>query len=169
MPIGSVWSESTTLNFSGNIRVKPCVIRSKNQLSVVKLGRWQRLTDFPKIGSTSTPINHSFYITCESGSALRTITYEATPTNSGGEEYIKITNEGAEEVATGVAVKVVTLTNNNTIKLNTPMENQVGIVSLGGDWGTNMYNLNIQVQYIRTGDITPGQANATLGFTLTHE
>lgn len=162
----SAWSESTTLDFSGNIRQKPCTFKLSSQHQVMNLGRWQSRSDFPRIGSVSKPVSGELFFGCYSAK-LRTITYEATSVSSEGSEYIKITNEGAEGNASGIAVKFYDKYQKKEVKLNTPINSH--FTPYFSSSKENQYVVYIEAQYIRIGNVTPGLANAVLSISLTHE
>ncbi|AWS49698.1 MULTISPECIES: fimbrial protein [Providencia] len=158
-PTNVTWT-LTTLNMPTNairINVLSCSLKNNQSTYNIDMQDWYD-TQFPNIGSTSTPVNIPITLTCAAGTNIKaTVTsskYEDTATGKLG---LTGTNS-----ATGVAIQLLDK-NNNPIKLNTTNNLQNNVPA--GD-----YMFNWKARYIKTADnITPGTANASATVNIRYE
>ncbi|HEC8327914.1 TPA: fimbrial protein [Providencia rettgeri] len=156
---GSTWN-LTTLNMPANairINVLSCSLKNNQSTYNINMRDWYD-TQFPNIGSTSTPVDIPITLTCAAGTNIKaTVTsskYEDTATG-------KLGLTGANSAA-GVAIQLLDK-NNNPIKLNTKNSLQNNVPA--GD-----YMFNWKARYIKTADnITPGTANASATVNIRYE
>lgn len=157
-PIGTWYL--TTLNMPANairINVLSCSLKNNQSIYNIDMKDWYD-TQFPDIGSTSTPVDIPITLTCAAGTNIKaTVTsskYEDTATG-------KLGLTGAN-TATGVAIQLLDK-NNNPIKLNTTNNLQNNVPA--GD-----YMFNWKARYIKTAaNITPGTANASATVNIRYE
>ncbi|BBG60847.1 fimbrial protein [Providencia rustigianii] len=148
-----------TLSFANNYRISVvnCSLKNNQSIYNINMKDWYD-TQFPNIGSTSTPVNIPITLTCAAGTNIKaTVTSTSYVDTATGKLGLTGTNS-----ATGIAIQLLDK-NNNPIKLNTKNSLQNNVPS--GD-----YIFNWKAQYIKTANsITPGSANATATVNIRYE
>ncbi|MEQ5726622.1 fimbrial protein [Providencia rettgeri] len=153
------WNLTTAILPANTMKiiVLSCSLKNNQSTYNINLGDWYD-TQFPNIGSNSTPVDIPITLTCAAGTNIKaTVTsskYEDTATG-------KLGLTGPDS-ATGVAIQLLDK-NNNPIKLNTTNSLQNNVPA--GD-----YMFNWKARYIKTAaNITPGTANASATVNIRYE
>ncbi|EOV8089114.1 fimbrial protein [Providencia huaxiensis] len=148
-----------TLGFGNNYRISvvSCSLKNNQSTYNINMKDWYD-TQFPNIGSTSTPVNIPITLTCAAGTNIKaTVTSSKYVDTATGKLGLTGNNS-----ATGIAIQLLDK-NSVPIKLNVKNSLQNSVPS--GD-----YMFNWKARYIKTADnITPGTANASATVNIRYE
>lgn len=138
------------------VSTQSCEVSNNSKNLNVTLGRVER-NSFKDLGSTSGKTPFAITLNCAEGTNVN-MTFDGTVKNN-NDTILELDEAGQDNTATGVGVQIMYNSAPLQLKKSTPLEKNVP---------EGPINFPFEAHYIKTGDISPGSANATATFTLTY-
>lgn len=138
------------------VTTQSCEVSNNARNLNVSLGRVEK-SSFKEVGSTSGHTPFAITLNCVEGTNVN-MTFDGELKDN-NETILELDEAGAENTAQGVGVQITYQDTPLALKKSTPLAQNVS---------EGPMTFPFEARYIKTGDISPGTANATTTFTLTY-